>query len=252
MSRSGGEKGLRLSGAGKLSVPLEWDWYVGKLFELHQGCHVPFRISRGNMGFLLRCCSGKGLHLAMTGEPRGLSRGAEGFSSYNGVFRMPLILAQGSPIFLGRAARESWGLLSSHCRAKKKTSSRLVFRNYVFLSSGDSDLGVAFKIHPGSQALSRLEAKNSALLLSCDGYLLEPIEWSKGSQASCGFLREDSGLLSRPCRKGRASYRDERGISWVFFEVRNQCGVSHELLWGIQGAPRVAPGKSSLHSSCKG
>ena len=44
-------------------------------------------------------------------------------------------------------------------------------RNYVFLSSGDRDLGVAFKVQPGSQALSRFEAKNSTLLSSCDGHL---------------------------------------------------------------------------------
>ena len=35
----------------------------------------------------------------MTGEPRGFSRVAAGFSSYDGEFRMPLVLAQGSPIF---------------------------------------------------------------------------------------------------------------------------------------------------------
>ena len=43
--------------------------------------------------------SGKGLHLAMTGEPRGFSRFTAGFSSYDGEFRMPLVLAQASPIF---------------------------------------------------------------------------------------------------------------------------------------------------------
>ena len=53
----------------------------------------------GNVGLLLRRCSGKGLHLAMTEEPRGFSRVAAGFSSYDGEFRMPLVLAQGSPIF---------------------------------------------------------------------------------------------------------------------------------------------------------
>ena len=89
-------------------------------------------------------------------------------------------------------------------------------RNYVFLSSGERDLGVAFKNHPESQAQSQVEAKNSALLSSCDGYLLEPIEWPKGSQASSGVLTEDSGLLSRPCRKGRASSPDE-GESHGFF-----------------------------------
>ena len=51
-------------------------------------------------------------------------------------------------------------------------------RNYVFLSSGVRDLGVAFKVHPGSQASSRAEVKNSALLSSCDTILLEPHESS--------------------------------------------------------------------------
>ena len=55
----------------------------------------------------------------------------------------------------------------------------------------------------------------SALLSSRDGYLLEPIEWPKGSQASCEVLREDLGLLSRPYRKIRASSRADGGISWL-------------------------------------
>ena len=51
------------------------------------------------MGLLLRRCSGKGLHLAMKGEPRGFSQDAEEFSSYDGKFGLPLVLAQGSPNF---------------------------------------------------------------------------------------------------------------------------------------------------------
>ena len=47
----------------------------------------------------LRRCSGKGLHLAMAGEPRGFSRVTAGFSSFDGEFRLPLVLAQASPIF---------------------------------------------------------------------------------------------------------------------------------------------------------
>ena len=39
----------------------------------------------------------------------------------------------------------------------------------MFLSRGDRDLGVAFQTHPGSQASSRMEAKNSGLLSSPDG-----------------------------------------------------------------------------------
>ena len=50
---------------------------------------------------------------------------------------------------------------------------------------GDRDLGVAYQTHPGNQASSRGEAKNSAVLLSPDGYLLEPTVCPKGSQASC-------------------------------------------------------------------
>src|SRR5574342_473136 len=71
----------------------------GNFVGAHQGCQVPFRPPIPNVGLLLRRGSGKGLHLAMTGEPRGFSRVAAGFSSYDGEFRMPLVLAQGSPIF---------------------------------------------------------------------------------------------------------------------------------------------------------
>ena len=35
----------------------------------------------------------------MTGEPRGFSQVAVGFSSYDGELSMPLLLVQGSPIF---------------------------------------------------------------------------------------------------------------------------------------------------------
>ena len=98
-------------------------------------------------------------------------------------------------------------------------------RNSVFLSNGNRDLGVAFKFNPGSQASSRVEEKKSALLSSCDGYLLEHIDWHKGSQASCGVLREDSGLFSRPCWNRRASSHDEGGILF-FFELQHD-------MWGF-------------------
>src|SRR5574341_1084163 len=71
----------------------------GKFVGTHQGCQVPFRPPIPNVGLVLRRCSGKWLNLAMTGEPRGFSKVAEGFSSYDGEFTMPLVLAQGSPIF---------------------------------------------------------------------------------------------------------------------------------------------------------
>ena len=37
-----------------------------------------------------------------------------------------------------------------------------------------------------------------------------------------------------------------------FLELQRQCGVSHEVVRGAQGASRVAPGKSSLHASGEG
>ena len=47
-----------------------------------------------------RSGEGKGYLLhAMTGEPRGFSRVTAGFSSYDGAFSLPLVLAQASPIF---------------------------------------------------------------------------------------------------------------------------------------------------------
>src|SRR5574337_935705 len=90
----------------------------GNFVGAHQGRQVPFRPPIPNVGLLLRRCSGKGLHLAMTGEPRGFSRVAAGFSSYDGEFRMPLVLAQEVQSSI-RVSKESWGLLSSDCRANK-------------------------------------------------------------------------------------------------------------------------------------
>ena len=71
----------------------------GNFVGAHQGCQGPFRPPIPHVGLLLRRCHGTGLHLAMTGEPRGFSRVAAGFSSSDGEFRMPLVLAQGSAIF---------------------------------------------------------------------------------------------------------------------------------------------------------
>ena len=114
-----------------------------------------------------------------------------------------------------------------------------------------------------SQASSQVEAKKFPLLSSCDGYLLESIEWPKVSQTSCGALREDSGLLSRPCRKSMASSLYNGANSrffgfflflflFLFLRCCMTCRVSLELRQGTQVASHVAPGKSSLHSSGEG
>ena len=44
LSRSGGEKGLRLSGAGTLGVPLEGTQRVGELLRSHQGVKYRFAL----------------------------------------------------------------------------------------------------------------------------------------------------------------------------------------------------------------
>ena len=101
-----GNSNLHSISDGELGIALESDRYAGEIFGLHQGCQVPFRISRGNVRFLLIRCSGKRPHLTMRGEPRGFSRVAVRFSSYDGQLREPLMFPQGSPISI-RVARGS-------------------------------------------------------------------------------------------------------------------------------------------------
>ena len=63
---SGGEKGLRGSGAGTLGVPLEGSRRVGELLGSHEGLQDPFRPSGRKRGLPLRRRRG---HL---GTPLGL------------------------------------------------------------------------------------------------------------------------------------------------------------------------------------
>ena len=80
-----------------------------------------------------------------------------------------------------------------------------------------------------------MEAKNSPLLLSYNGYLLDPIEWLKGTQASCVVLRIDCSL--GPAGK-EGSHLEMTGYLVVFLELG--CDV-----WGFS---RVMTGKSGSHS----
>ena len=129
----------------------------------------------------------------------------------------------------------------------------------MILSKGDRDGGVAFQTHSGSQTSSRGEAKDSSLLSSRDGYLLEPTEWPKGSQASSSVWREDSALLSRPGRKRRPSAREDGGVSGVSSSRGARGGLLRKQKEGLreprvrrQGSRvsmRVARGSASLLSS---
>ena len=74
LSRSGGEKGLRGSGAGTLGVPLEGTRRVGGLLVVAGRLSGPFPPSGRNRGLPLRRRGGQGPHLAKRWEPRGFSR----------------------------------------------------------------------------------------------------------------------------------------------------------------------------------
>ena len=94
------------------------DVYVGELLELPQGCQGPFRGSSVKVGFLLRCRSGKGPHLALRGESPDFSRVATGIlgflSSYDAEFREPLVLPREIPVSM-QVVRCFSGLLSIWC-----------------------------------------------------------------------------------------------------------------------------------------
>ena len=99
LSRSGGEKGLRGSGAGTLVFLSGHPGVSGDFWGSQESCKGPCRPSGRNRGLPLRRRRGQGPHLAKRWEPRGFSRGAAGFSSYDGDLSLPLGLALGSPIF---------------------------------------------------------------------------------------------------------------------------------------------------------
>ena len=105
-----------------ISSSLEWGQNVGKLLELHNGCRVLFRVSRGTVGFLSRRCSGEGPHFALRGESRGFPRGLAGslafLSNCDGNLKVPLLLPQGSLVSF-RVVTGLSGFLTSHCRGNK-------------------------------------------------------------------------------------------------------------------------------------
>ena len=75
-------------------------------------------------------------------------------------------------------------------------------RDLNFLSREGRDLGVAFQAPSGSQASSRWEAKDSALLSSRDAGLLEPPERPGAPQDEAGLTRkfETSHVGGATCR----------------------------------------------------
>ena len=221
-----------------------------RTFPVESRVSIPFRISRGNVGFLLKCCSRKGSNLVMTGEPRGFSRVAAGFSSYDRELRDPLVLAQGSPIFIW-IVRGSWGLLSSHCRAN---------RPHLDLCpetpcSSPVATGISVLHSRFTQGVRpHLEWKQRSRLSSL---VVTDISWSllsglKGVKPAVESLERTQDLSVGPERTEGPHLAMTGESPGFFLSCWATCGVSLELRRGTQGASRVAPGKSSLHSSCEG
>ena len=69
----------------------------------------------------------------------------------------------------------------------------------------------------------------------------------KGFKYHFEFTRE-RGISLEMLQRERASCRHDGGTSWFSLS----CGGILELRRGTQGAYRVGPGKSKLHSSCEG
>ena len=153
------------------------DGYVGELLELPQGCQGPFRSSRGKVGFLLRCRSGKGPHLALSGESPGFSRVAAGklgslSSSYLDL-RDTLVGPQESPVAM-RVARGLLGFLCSHCW----------------------DRGLHLELRPEPQGSSPMPTWISGFLWRFHRGVRHRLVWRHASPLPSGAEKAVSGFLS--------------------------------------------------------
>ena len=111
-------KGAQIEVCWEMAFLSSGDGYLWDLPGLHQGCPVPFRVSRGNVAFLSRHCSGTGPHLVLRGESRGFSRvaaGSLGFLSIcDGDLWDLLVLPQRIQVSFGVARGMSGFLLSRY------------------------------------------------------------------------------------------------------------------------------------------
>ena len=136
----------------------------GSFWGSHEGCQVLFRTSGRNMGLPLRRRTGQGPHLAKTLKPRGFSRVAAGFSSFNEDFRLPRGLALGSPISHS-SSEGNLGVALESLQGQRHLI-QACGQDLIFLSREDRDLGVEFQTHPGDRP--PLEGKQRTPLSSRD------------------------------------------------------------------------------------
>ena len=124
---------------------------------------------------------------------------------------------QGRPMSIPNGVGEL-GIALVSLQAKESSSTSLSVCSET-LCSPSGALGISWFHSSFSRGVRHrlvLKRRTPPLLSSGQGWLLKPIVLNKGNQAFCGVLRENLGLLSRPCRKRRASYVDVGGNLMVF------------------------------------
>ena len=130
-------------------------------------------------------------------------------------------------------------MLSSHCRANRPHLGMCPQIPCSFPMA----TGISWCIQgsPGESGPNRVEGNNSALLSSCNTYHLEQTEWPKGSQASCGVLREDSGLLLGPAAKEGPHLVTMGESRFFFFELRRNVWGFPQVTMGNLGSLSCGP-----------
>ena len=130
------------------------------------------------MGFLSRCCRGKGPHLSLRGVV---------FSSCGGKLGVPLELR--------------WGPQGTFPVASGKTSLLLSCeRGRELLSRHCREIGPNLALKEESRGVSRVAAGSFGFISSCTRELWKPLMLLQVSQASFQVLRVTSGFLSTCCR----------------------------------------------------
>ena len=102
------------------------------------------------------------------------------FSSCGGILELQREIQASSSVGPGKSSLpfELRGRVGdcSRVTAGKKRPHLACVQDLMFLSRGDRDLRFVYQTHPRSQSSPRGEGKDSALLSSRDGYVLESTE----------------------------------------------------------------------------
>ena len=175
----------------------------------------------------------------MKRERRGFSRVVAGFSSYNGKFRLPLLLAQGSPIFHSSCEGELGIALES--LQEKRDLIQACVQDLMFLSRGDRDLRFVTRLTRGVRR--RLEGKQKTPFSSriATGKSWSPLSDQKGFKPTVEFgerTRDCSPTHARKEGRHVTKMGESRGFSlsaapvWGF--SRGTMGRSGSLSCGAR------------------